>query len=175
MSRGALHLSCRRTLPPSHGPPQKRLIRGPRVGVIAADFADGSPVLAQVFKGSEDFVKAKALTKSSACVIIISPQSHSTVCCDSIQEKPPKSGRRFFYFLPEVIFLKHYTSKEVECPFYSQEDGNAIYCEGILPGTISTKSTFASRRDLISHKQNFCNDFLLSGGCQIYRSCNAKY
>lgn len=57
---------------PSHGPPQKRLIRGPRVGVIAADFADGSAVLAQVFKGSVEIVAPKGLTIPTACVIMIS-------------------------------------------------------------------------------------------------------
>jgi hypothetical protein len=71
--------------------------------------------------------------------------------------------------------LRHYVSKEVECPFYSQEENLAIYCEGAIPGAISTKTIFRSNRDLILHKHNHCNDFLCSNNCPIYRACNAKY
>lgn len=72
-------------------------------------------------------------------------------------------------------FLRHYVSKEVECPFYSQEELSTIYCEGAIPGAISTKTIFRSNRDLILHKHNFCNNFHCSGNCPISRSCNAKY
>jgi hypothetical protein len=71
--------------------------------------------------------------------------------------------------------LKHYVSKEVTCPFYTQETPLTIYCEGAVPDATSTKTTFGSRRGLITHKHNFCNMIHSNADCPIYRSINLKY
>lgn len=59
---------------------------------------------------------------------------------------------------------KHYISKEACCPFYRCEDAQAIYCEGVEPGT-ALRLTFAG--SAIEYKHIYCRDIHNYTKCRI--------
>lgn len=69
--------------------------------------------------------------------------------------------------------MKRYMSSEVICPFYHNEDGCSIYCEGIAEdGT--THSIFPSGECKQRHKERFCLTYSY-GGCPVAKFADEKY
>lgn len=71
--------------------------------------------------------------------------------------------------------MRNYVSKEVTCPFYSQESELTIHCEGAVPAATSTRTTFGSRRSFMLHKHRFCNEIDRNAHCPIFNAINSKY
>ena len=69
--------------------------------------------------------------------------------------------------------MRNYVSKEVVCPFYRQEKGLQLHCEGFDP-SCSLQVTFAHRNGMVSHKRRHCNTFDYPD-CPIYPAINAQY
>ena len=69
--------------------------------------------------------------------------------------------------------MRNYVSKEVVCPFYRQEKGLQLHCEGFDP-SCSLQVTFAHRGGMVSHKRRHCNTFDYPD-CPIYPAINAQY
>lgn len=67
---------------------------------------------------------------------------------------------------------KHYISKEACCPFYRCEDAQAIYCEGVEPGT-TLRLTFAG--SAIEYKHIYCRDIHNYADCRIARMLAGKW
>lgn len=74
----------------------------------------------------------------------------------------------------EEASLKHYVSKEVVCPFYRQEDGLRLYCEGFDP-CCSLQVSFSGRDVMRSHKHRHCNSFRGYPECPLYPAINGQY
>ena len=71
--------------------------------------------------------------------------------------------------------MQHYVSKEVACPFYSQEDSIRIYhIEGIYKGN-RVHISFNGRDRLKLHKKRFCDSLPAYKECPIYKLLNEKY
>ena len=72
-----------------------------------------------------------------------------------------------------LMHMRNYVSKEVVCPFYRQEKGLQLHCEGFDP-SCSLQVTFAHRGGMVSHKRRHCNTFDYPD-CPIYPAINAQY
>lgn len=71
--------------------------------------------------------------------------------------------------------MQHYVSKEVACPFYSQEDSIRIYhIEGISKGN-RVHISFGARDRLKLHKKLYCNSVTDHQRCPIYKLLAEKY
>lgn len=69
--------------------------------------------------------------------------------------------------------MKRYMSSEVICPFYHNEDGASLYCEGVTEdGT--AHSIFRSGESKDRHKQRYCLTYEY-GFCPVARMVEQKY
>lgn len=60
----------------------------------------------------------------------------------------------------------------VQCPFYRQNDGRNIRCEGIWPGSGITV-TYSGPKVRLAHMERFCMSRYTR--CQLYRQIQQKY
>lgn len=70
--------------------------------------------------------------------------------------------------------MKRYMDKYVACPFYSNESGSKIYCEGFSDSN-SIQTFFKSKDLLMTHKVRFCRHITRHQSCPLYPIINAKY
>lgn len=70
--------------------------------------------------------------------------------------------------------MKHYVSKEAVCPFYRQETGRRLHCEGFCP-SCSLQITFSGHSVLVTHKMRHCNSFKGYPECPLYPVINEQY
>lgn len=69
--------------------------------------------------------------------------------------------------------MKRYMSSEVICPYYHNEDGASLYCEGATDdGT--AHSIFRSGECKNRHKERYCLTYEY-GGCPVARAAEEKY
>lgn len=67
---------------------------------------------------------------------------------------------------------KHYSGKNVFCPYYKQEDKLKIYCEGVAPDT-TTHIVFPSKEMLNKWRSENCEK--ASSSCALCIGLNAKW
>lgn len=65
-------------------------------------------------------------------------------------------------------------SSEVICPFYRNEDGVSLYCEGVTEENMTTLSLFSSRAAKERQKEKWCLTFQY-GLCPIAAAVQKKY
>ena len=70
--------------------------------------------------------------------------------------------------------MQNYLDKYVACPFYSQESGSKIRCEGFAEDN-SLQTTFATKELLKAHKRRFCYCISKHRECPLYPIINEKY
>ena len=71
--------------------------------------------------------------------------------------------------------MQHYVSKEVACPFYSQEDAIRIYhIEGIYKGN-RVHISFNSNEKMKRHKERDCNSVCACRECPLYQLLERKW
>ena len=71
--------------------------------------------------------------------------------------------------------MQHYVSKEVVCPFYSQEDSIRIYhIEGIYKGN-RVHISFNSNEKMKRHRERYCSSLSGCQECAIYKLLEQKY
>ena len=70
--------------------------------------------------------------------------------------------------------MQHYSDKYVLCPFYTQEDGAKIRCEGFSEGN-SLQTSFATKELLKAHKRKYCYCIAKHRQCPLYPIINKKY
>ena len=70
--------------------------------------------------------------------------------------------------------MRNYTSKEVICPFYKQEDGLKLRCEGFCPSS-SLQISFSRRDVMHMHKDRHCNSFSGYPECPLFPVINKQY
>jgi hypothetical protein len=77
--------------------------------------------------------------------------------------------------------MQNYTSKEVMCPFYKQEEldkgrnkATKIRCEGFCK-SCSLQTSFARREQLIMHKERYCNSIEGYPKCPLFPVINKQY
>lgn len=64
-------------------------------------------------------------------------------------------------------------SQYVGCPFYKENEGHAVKCEGIVDGA-TTRHQFGTKADFEQHMSIFCCKNYIC--CEWYRTLmNAKY
>lgn len=63
--------------------------------------------------------------------------------------------------------MQNYVSKEIVCPFYKQEEGLKLRCEGFSK-YCSLQISFVSRQDLKDHENTFCKSIRKYPECPIY-------
>lgn len=70
--------------------------------------------------------------------------------------------------------MRNYSDKYVACPFYSQEDGSKIRCEGFAEDN-SLQTTFDTKEHLKAHKRRFCYAISRHKECPLFPIINQKY
>lgn len=70
--------------------------------------------------------------------------------------------------------MQNYSDKYVACPFYSQENGSKIRCEGFADNN-SLQTTFETKELLKAHKRRFCYTLSRHRECPLYAIINKKY
>lgn len=70
--------------------------------------------------------------------------------------------------------MQHYCDKYVLCPFYKQDDGVRLLCEGIGKGN-SIQVSFETKELLKAHKRKFCYCIAKHRQCPLYPAINKKY
>jgi hypothetical protein len=70
--------------------------------------------------------------------------------------------------------MQGYVAKEVVCPFYKQEDGAKIRCEGFSK-SCSIQTTFCNRDNLVMHKGRYCNEMEGYTKCPLYPAIYGQY
>ena len=60
------------------------------------------------------------------------------------------------------------------CPYFIRETGNAIYCEGVIPGS-TTISRFASREVKTDFQEAVCSCFRYESRCPLAQEIEKKY
>lgn len=70
--------------------------------------------------------------------------------------------------------MKHYVSKYVVCPFYSQEEPLKLHCEGYCKGN-SIILVFNSKAILNQHKNLYCTELNGYDKCPIYPVVMKQY
>lgn len=70
--------------------------------------------------------------------------------------------------------MQNYSDKYVSCPFYSQESGSKIRCEGFTENN-SLQTTFDTKELLKAHKRRFCYAISKHKECPLYPIINQKY
>ena len=70
--------------------------------------------------------------------------------------------------------MQNYSDKYVACPFYSQESGSKIRCEGFAEDN-SLQTTFETKELLKAHKRRFCYCISKHREGPLYPIINQKY
>lgn len=70
--------------------------------------------------------------------------------------------------------MQGYISKEVVCPFYKQEEGVKIRCEG-FSRSCSLQTSFCNKEKLLNHKGRFCNSMEGYTRCPLYPAIYRQY
>lgn len=70
--------------------------------------------------------------------------------------------------------MKHYVSKYVVCPFYSQEEPLKLHCEGYRKGN-RIQLTFSSNELFEQHKKLYCTELNGYYKCPIYPVIMKQY
>ena len=70
--------------------------------------------------------------------------------------------------------MQIYSDKYVSCPFYSQESGTKIRCEGFCHDN-SLQTTFETKELLKAHKRKYCYTISKHKSCPLYPVINKKY
>lgn len=70
--------------------------------------------------------------------------------------------------------MQNYSDKYVACPFYSQESGSKIRCEGFADCN-SLQTTFDSKDRLKDHKRRYCYAVSKHRECPLYTIIDQKY
>ena len=67
---------------------------------------------------------------------------------------------------------KHDFSCKVQCPYYRDQDGQKLRCEGVGPGTV-IHLAFASKQEMRDYRVEFCEGCWKK--CMIADALNRKY
>ena len=70
--------------------------------------------------------------------------------------------------------MKGYVDKYAVCPFYSQEQGYKIHCEG-FSSVCSLQTSFKSHEKLVQHKVRYCHDMKGYMQCPLYPAIYGQY
>lgn len=70
--------------------------------------------------------------------------------------------------------MKHYCDKYILCPFYKQEDGVRLFCEGIGKGN-SIQLSFENKELLKAHKRRYCYTIAKHMQCPLYPAIYRQY
>ena len=70
--------------------------------------------------------------------------------------------------------MRGYQSKYVVCPFYHQESGLRIQCEGFCK-SCSLQITFENKEDMLCHRKNFCESFERHSKCPLFPVISRQY
>ena len=70
--------------------------------------------------------------------------------------------------------MNRYVDKYVVCPFYTQEVGSKIYCEG-FSNSNSLQTFFNTKNLLLNHKVRYCRNLSRHQSCPLYTIINEKY
>ena len=70
--------------------------------------------------------------------------------------------------------MKYYSDKYVQCPFYNQEQGVQIHCEGFNE-TNRIHLWFESKELLVGHKKKFCKNGQMHRECPLYSVIEKQY
>ena len=70
--------------------------------------------------------------------------------------------------------MQGYVSKEVVCPFYKQEEGLKLRCEGFC-NSCSLQISFTRKELLQLHKERHCNSFKGYPKCPLFPAINRQY
>ncbi len=61
----------------------------------------------------------------------------------------------------------NYSSIDVKCPYYVNEDHTVINCQGVLKGSTVQKHVFKNKKLKEFHKIIYCNDITRYKRCKI--------
>jgi hypothetical protein len=70
--------------------------------------------------------------------------------------------------------VKYYSDKYVQCPFYKNEQGVQIHCEGFSENN-RLHLWFESKEALTAHKKQYCKNGNSHRKCPLYGAINKQY